>query len=202
MSVKANVLVLAAVAALGVNLTAGAQPMVEGLINDYDVSAINIAQVDDAGRCIVIVTATNAAGVVQTRPVANSAGDVRIYADFGMTNSLIARAKLSAAAVVTYKRKVKAASLVKPLIALKQSYKAFKAENAVAVKAIAQINSDIISATAVGWNTAVGTPEAETFADYGVMLLTVTEQKDYTQARVTALAAALTAAGVDPLTVV
>jgi hypothetical protein len=105
-------------------------------------------------------------------------------------------------ALTTFKRKEKAVELGKPLPTLKAKYKAFKAEKAVAVKSKDAIAADIIAVTALGYNTAVGTIEADEWADLQKRLASVTEWLDYASAQVVALAAALTAAGVDPATVV
>jgi hypothetical protein len=202
MSKKANLLLVAAAAALGITITVGAAPISEALLNDYTVKGVSIAQVDDSGRCVVIVTVQNGAGDEQVRAVASASGDVRVYSDFGATAGLIKRSKLSETAVVTYKRKLKEANVGDPVASLKALYKSFKSEKATANNAKVMIASDITAAVAQGWDTASGTPEAVEFADYLKKQATVTEWYDYATARVTALAAALVAAGIDPVTVV
>lgn len=202
MSKKANVFLSAAAVALGVTLTAGAVPVSEALLNDYTVKAVNIAQVDDAGRCVVIVTVAKDGGADEVRAVAASSGDVRVFADFGGTSGLISKAKMNPACVVTYKRKLKEVNLGDPIAKLKQLYKSFKAEKATALKQKTDVASEITAVTALGYNTAVGTPEAVEYADLLNKQTTITEWFDFASARVTALAASLTAAGVDPATVV
>jgi hypothetical protein len=202
MSVKNNSYVAFALAALGVTLTAGAKPVAEGLLNDYKVLALDVAQVDDRGRCIVFATVQKASETPEVRTVCASSGDVRLFTDLSSVDSLVKKSKFQGDTVVTYKRKEKTASVGDPIVSLKALYKSFKSEKLVAVKALTVITNKKAAGIALGWDTAVGTPEAEEFADYLAKEASVSEWQDYCAARVTALEAALTAAGVDPASVV
>ena len=202
MSTRINKTIPFALAALGLALTAGAAPVSEGLLNDYNVRNVRIAQVDDTGRCIMIVDVEGAAGVTDVRAVASSSGDVKLFADLAAAQALILRAKFAPGAVVTFVRKEKARSLGDPIATLKALYKSFKAEKMVGEKAAVKIAASISAGTALGWHTAVGTPEAVEFADYMAKQSTVSESVAFCAARVAALAASLVAAGIDPLTVV
>lgn len=202
MSVRINKLLPFAVAALGVSITPESAPVLEGLLNDYTVSAVHIAQVDDAGRCIMIVDCMGPDGVSKVRTVASSNGDIKLFADLAGAQATILRAKFAPNTAVTFKRKEKSRSLGDPVMTLKTLYKAFKAEKMVGEKARAVTAAKITAATALGWNTAVGTLEAAEFADYMEKQASVGESIQFATARITALAASLTAAGVDPATVV
>ena len=202
MSRKANLLLVAATAALGITLTAGAKPVAEALINDYTIKAVNIAQVDDSGKCVAIVTLAVGTGPDVVRAVADASGDVRVYGDFGATQGLVSRANMNATCIVTFKRKLKESVEVNPLSALKSKYKAFKAEKMLADKNKLIAANNITAAVAVGYDTAVGTLEAETYVDLLNKQATVVEWYDFAAARTAALAASLTAAGIDPATVV
>lgn len=202
MSTKNNALVAIAAAALGVTMTAGANPVAEGLLNDFAVTEMGIAQIDDTGRCIIIVTVQNGAGPVQIRPVCAASGDVKLYAEFGAANALIKKAKLSGGTVVRFKRKEKTASVGDPITTLKSQYKSFGVEKLAGEKSQLVIANKLTAADALGWDTAVGTPEAAEYADYMAKQASVNEWIAYCAARVVSLAASLTAAGIDPATVV
>ena len=202
MSTRINKNIPFALAALGVILTAGAAPVSEGLLNDYSVKNVRIAQVDDTGRCIMIVDIEGAAGATDVRAVASSSGDVKLFADLSAAQALILRAKFAVGAVVTFVRKEKARTLGDPIATLKALFKSFKAEKMVGDKAAVKIAASISAGTALGWNTAVGTPEAVEFADYMAKQSTVSESVSFCTAKIAALAASLVAAGIDPLTVV
>lgn len=202
MSVKNNSFIAFALAATGLALTAGAKPVSEGLLNDYTVSAVDIAQVDDSGRCIVIVGVTAPGGTLETRVVCSASGDVKLFADFGAVEGLVKRAKLASGSLVSYFKKDKASSVGDPIAGLKSQYKSFKSEAAASLKAGQTITAKLVAAQALGWNTQTGTPEAMEYADLQDKGASVGEWNTFCAARVVALAAALTAAGVDPLTVV
>lgn len=202
MSVKNNAFALAAAAALGLAVTDGAKPIAEGLMNDYKVLALDIAQVDDKGRCVVFATVQKDAEPAQTRVVCAASGDVRLFADFGGVEGVVRRAKLQGSALVTYKRREKQGALGDPIGTLKTQYKSFKAEKIVGDKSLQVLAAKKTAAEALGWDNQVGTPEAAEYADYSDRQVSVQEWVDACSARVTALAAALTAAGVDPATVV
>ena len=76
MSIVNNSYIAAAAAALGQTVPAGASPIVEQLLNDVAVSAIDAAEVNEKGKCLVLVTTPD--GV---RPVADTAGNVKLFAD-------------------------------------------------------------------------------------------------------------------------
>jgi hypothetical protein len=202
MSVKNNAFIAFALAAAGVTLTAGAKPVPEGLLNDYTVSKIDIAQIDDNGRCIVLVGVTAPGGTLQSRVVCSTSGDVKLFADFGAVEGLVKRAKLASGSLVSYYKKDKASSVGDPIAGLKSQYKAFKVESASSLKAGQTITAKLVAAQALGWNTQTGTPEALEYADLQDKGASVGEWNTFCAARVTTLAAALTAAGVDPVTVV
>lgn len=201
MSVRINKNIPAAVLALGIEV-ALSSPIVEGLLNDFTVERIRIAQVDDSGRCIMLVDIKDIEGSTQVRPVATSNGDVKLFTDLASAQALILRAKFALGASVTFVRKEKSSPIGDPIAALKKLYKAFKAEKMKGVAAAVKIAASIQAGTALGYNQAVGTPEAIEFADYMAKAQTVAESVNFCAGRITALAASLTAVGIDPLTVV
>jgi hypothetical protein len=203
MSRKSNVLMLAAVAALGITLTATAGPVCEALLDNYTVKSVAVAQVDVYGRCVVMVTVNKGGTAVdEVRAVSDTKGDVKLFSDLGAVANFIKRSNLDSAALTTYKRQNKEVELGAPVAALKSAYKSFVVEKTASGKSKVAIAAEIVAATGLGYNTASGTPEAAEWIDLGKRLATVTEWNDYATAKVTALAAALTAAGIDPASLV
>lgn len=202
MSTRINKNIPFALAALGVALTPGKGPVIEGLLNDFSVQNVRIAQVDDMGRCIMIVDLEGAEGATDVRAVASSSGDVKMFADLAAAQALILRAKFAAGAVVTFMRKEKARTLGDPIATLKALYKAFKAEKLVGDKAASKVAASISAGAALGWDMAVGTPEAIEYADYLAKQATVAESVAFCAGRITTLAQSLQNAGIDPATVV
>lgn len=203
MSVKNSALMVAVYLAIGATAPAvAASPVLETLINDYKVSAIHVVQVDDTGRCIVMAAVQVGTETPALRPVASSSGDIKLFADMGLVYPLIKRAKLQTAAEVSFYRKAQTLAIGDPLATLKTQYKAFKAEKLVVDKVKLTIDTKVTAADGLGWNTSTGTPERAEYDDYIARRASTNEAIAYCAARITALAAALTAAGVDPATVV
>lgn len=201
MSTKTNTAVAFALAALGIATVSAAGPVCEGLLNDKPITALYIAQVDDLGRCIMVVNFGDSENE-DYRVVANASGDVKLFGGLAAATGTIGRAQLVPGAEVVYQRKVKAGTIGDPLVSLKRSFKAFKAEKLAGDMQAADIAAKILSAEALGWNTATGTLEAYEYADYLAKKKSVKEWVDFSTARIASLSASLTAAGVDPMTVV
>lgn len=197
MSLKNSALVAVAAAALGYAVAADASPVCEGLLNDLNVTTVGIAEVDIHGRVLVIVGITTE-GVEVLRPVCDAKGDVRLYTGPDAAVALAKRANMPADAEVKFVKMARVSSIGDPVLALKNKHKAFKAEDVNAGKSVAAIATKIAAAVGLGWNTASGTPEADEYADLIARQVSIAEWKAYVLARVTALAAALTAAGINP----
>ncbi len=201
MSTKNNALVTAAALALGVTLTAGAKPVCEGLLNDWACSGFGIAEVDKYGRVMVIATVDDGTGA-KTRVVADSLGNARVYSSADQAVALSKRAKLASGVTVAYVRMDKVSTVGDPILALKSKYKAFKTEAATALKQSNIVTAKVSAAVALGWDTATGTPENAEYLDLVERGASIGEWKAFIDAKVVELAASLTAAGIDPLTVV
>ena len=201
MSVKNNGIALAAAAAVGVTLGA-LGPVVESLLNDAVVSDAKIVAFDKAGRSVMFVGVSVGGGPVQTRVVADSSGNVRL---FGNAASAVAALKRAAPAAATYTPFVAPATVGDPIKALISRHKAAKTE---AMKANESLNKPqsgiaalIAAADALGWDTAAaGTPEKQEWDDLQLRLGSVTEWKGKADAMVTDYTASLVAAGIDPVT--
>lgn len=203
MSTKNNALMAAVYLAAGVDApTVAASPVLETLLNDYKVSAVRVVQVDDSGRCVVLATVQVDAETPVIRPVATSAGDIKLFGDMGAVYPMIKRAKLEGTEAVKFFRKQASVSLGDPVATLKTRYKAFKAEKVVVDKVKLVIDTKVTSAAALGWNVSVGTQERAEYDDLIARRVSTNEAIAYCAARITALAASLTAAGIDPATVV
>lgn len=205
MSTKNNALISAAALALGVVVGAGASPICDGLLNDVNVTGFGAAEVDATGRVLVLVSITTGAPgseVTTVRPVADSLGNVRLYADGNAAVALAKRANLASGVQVKFVKMDKVAAVGDPIAALKSKYKRFKTEAAAALKQIGVVTAKKSAGVALGWDTASGTPEHVEYLDIVAREVSVNEWKAFNDGKVTALAASLTAAGIDPVTVV
>ncbi len=197
MSVKNFNLVAAAAVALGLTVAANATPVAETLLNDLNVTTFGASEVDKSGRVVVIVGITDA-NVETMRPVCDVRGDVRIFAGADAAVALAKRSNLAADTAIMIVRMEKPANVGDPVATLKIKHKGFKAESLEADKSVTLLTAKVSAATSLGWNTAVGTPEADEFADLVKRQASIAEWKAFVAARVIARAAALTAAGVNP----
>lgn len=201
MSNYANSLVGAAAAALGLSVAAGASPICEALLNDVAVSAMGAAEVTDKGKCIVLVTTKDGANADVVRPVADSMGNVKLFANGAAVVALAKRSNLPGGEAIEFVKKAVAQSVGDPIAALKSQHKAAVRESAAAAKPLADLNQKKTGAAALGWDAdPVGSATRAEYDDIAARIVTVQEWKDKTDARVTTLAAALTAAGINPAT--
>lgn len=206
MSVKINQMLAAAALALGVTMTAGRAPIAEALLNDMTVKKLEAAEVaDGTGRVVVFVTMTEDVLGTPTdivRAVADAAGNVRLFGDGSAVVALSKRSNLVPGSAVRFVRFVKPASVGDPILSLKAKFKRIKAENATATAKKTDIVAKQSAAVSLGWDAAVGTPENVEYLDIVERLTTVTEWETVTGTIRASLSAALTAAGIDPATVV
>lgn len=202
MSLKANALIPAVAVALGVTVDATAGPVCESVLNDYPVTSFGFAEVDATGRSMAIVTVETVSGSPKVRVVADSTGNAKLFASADAVIALSKRCLMAANVSINYRRFVATGTVGDPVAALKSKYKSAKTEEAAAVKQEAALVQKVAAAVALGWDTSTGTPENLEYVDLTKRKDSVTEWKGLIGDKKTALAASLTAAGVDPLTVV
>lgn len=196
MSIVNNSYIAAAAAALGLTVPAGASPIVEQLLNDVAVSAIDAAEVNDKGKCLVLVTTPD--GV---RPVADTSGNVKLFTDGAAVVALAKRSNLPGGQGVTIVKKAVNRPVGDPIAALKSQHKQASTEAASAAKPAGTLEQQVSGATSLGWNTdPVGSATRAEYDDLLARQTSVAEWKAKCDARVTTLAAALVAAGIDPVT--
>jgi hypothetical protein len=193
MSRKNNAALLALVAAAASGQTLGAS-IVEGLVNDKTVTEWTVYETDAAsGRAMLVVKIGGT-----YRPVADSGGNVRIY---GNVQAAVAVSKRNGGGDdVTVYTSEKTKAVGDPVKALIARHKSMKAEDAKAGTSKETIDGSVTAAAALGWDVAVGTPEAFEYADLLARQVAVGEWKTYTTATLGTLAASLTAAGINPAT--
>lgn len=196
MSITNNAYLSIAATALGVTVAPGASPIVEQLLNDVAVSEIKAAEVTDKGKCLVLVTA---GGVV--RPVADSSGNVKLFTDGAAVVALAKKSNLPGGQGVTIVKKAVNKPVGDPISALKSQHKQASTEAAAALKPTQTLAQQISGAKSLGWDTD---PEGSTtrgeYDDLIARQASVAEWKAKCDSRVATLAAALTAAGIDPVT--
>ena len=198
---KANAFLVAAAAALGVTMTVGRPAVAETMLDQYTVKDMGIAQVNDAGACVVLVTVNSGvSGADEVRVVGDNSGAARLYAAFGAVDGIIKSAKIDANTDFTLKRKLKAVVIGDPVAELKALHKAFVKEAASSSATHAKQETARTVAVGLGWNVSVGTPQREAYDDMVTVLASVTELNDHANVKKAAYAALLTAAGISPVT--
>lgn len=202
MSVKNNVLVSVAALALGFTVSATAKPICDALLNDVLVSDFGVAEIDSTGRVLVLVEVPKVGGGVEYRPVADASGNVKVYADVGAAMTMSKRANIEDGATISFVKMEKTTAVGDPIAALKAKYKRFKSEAATGLKQSDAIAGKVAAAFALGWDVATGTPENTEYLDLANRQGSIAEWKSACDAQVIALAASLTAAGINPATVV
>ena len=196
MSITNNAYISIAATALGVTVAPGASPIVEQLLNDVAVSEIKAAEVNDKGKCIVLVTA---GGVV--RPVADSSGNVKLFTDGAAVVALAKKSNLPGGQGVTIVKKAINKPVGDPISALKSQHKQASTEAASALVPTQKLAQQIIGAKSLGWDTdPEGSATRGEYEDLIARQASVAEWKAKCDSRVATLAAALTAAGIDPVT--
>lgn len=201
MSIFNNSFVAAAATALGLNVTAGELPIAESLLNDVTVSTMGAAEVTDKGKCIVLVTTKNGADADVVRPVADASGNVKLYANGAAVVALAKRSNLPGGESIAIVKKTVITPVGDPIAQLKSKHKSAVKESEQAAKPLADLGQKKTGAEALGWNTdPVGSATRAEYDDIVARKATVQEWKDKTDARVATLAAALTAAGISPVT--
>ena len=200
MSTKVNKFL--ATAALSAGVVGGTTPIAESLLNDMPVKSLHAAEVDDGTGKVIVFATVDVAGVDVARAVADASGNVRLYGDGSAVVALLKKTNLVPGAALQFVKFNKPGAVGDPIQSLKAKYKKAVAESAQAeAKRVERVNMNT-AAAAQGWDTAYGSPENEEYLDLVLRLETVTEWADTLSAQKAALASALTAAGIDPLTVV
>lgn len=200
MSTKVNKFLAAA--ALSAGVVTAATPISENLLNDMPVLSMHAAEVNDGSGKVVVFAEVNDGVDDVVRPVADVSGNVRLYSDGSAVVALLKKTNLVPGASLQFVKFNKSGTVGDPIQSLKAKYKKAVVEAALAeAKKVERVNMNT-AAAAQGWDTALGTPENEEYLDLVLRLATVTEWATALAAQKTTLAAALTAAGIDPLTVV
>ena len=197
MSVKRSLVASAAALAASIAFAGGT---VEAMLDTTQgISAMSIVETSTSGAAVLFYT-VGTGGAAVTKVVTDAKGDVRIYGDSASAMGAVKRAGVGSNVVVTVRKfdaPVNVGSPVKSLIA---SHKQAVKEAATGALNRAELLSKKTAAEAQGWNTQVGTPYRAEYDDIAGSLAIVSEWKTASDARVTSLATALTAAGINPVT--
>jgi leucyl aminopeptidase (aminopeptidase T) len=197
MSIKKSA--VATAAALAAGMTVAGSTVEQLLDNLQGITAMKIVETDAQGRAVLFYT-TGSGQTAVTKVVTDTKGDVRIYGDASSAMSAVKRAKVGSTVAVTVRKFDVSVSVGNPTQALIAAHKASVKEVANALASRTEINRSKVSAEAQDWNTQVGTPERAEYDDIVTRLSIVDEWKAAMETRVTALATALTAAGISPTT--
>ena len=192
MSITNNAYLPLVAAALAATLGA---PVVEKMLDNVAVTGIKAVEISDAGKCIVCA---EIGGVL--RPVTSTSGDVKLYTDAASVFTLAKASNLPAGSSVEIIKRAKTVTMTDPVSALKSKYRKAVSEQATATDKAAELASKVAAAIGGGWNTDEAYKPL--YDDFVARKATVDEWVTATDDAVTTLAAALTAANIDPATVV
>jgi len=201
MSVKNNAFVRNAAIAAGVVMTVGYAPIIESLLDNMQVKAIDAAEIDNGSGRVVVFATVDVSGVDVIRPVADTSGNVRLFIDGSAVVALAKKSQLVPGAVVRFTRYNKPGSVGDPIASLKAKYKKAKVESVAAAVKLLASTSKKAAAVALGWDTSIGSPENIEYLDIVDGFTALTEWSTVSNALTTSLGAALTTAGIDPLTI-
>ena len=147
-----------------------------------------------------MIVGTTAAGVETLRPVCDSRGDVRLFSGVDAASALSKRATLAAGTVVRFVKKTVVGVVGDPVKSLIAKHKSFKVEAFNSATNSTALAAKIAAAAALGWDTAVGTPEGDEYGDLVARKVSIDEWKLVNDTQLAAMAAALTTAGISPIT--
>lgn len=199
--IKGKTYVAFAVAALAVT-AAAKSAFAETLLDQFDVKSVSIAQVTDSGACLMFVTVpTGAAGADEVRVVGDASGEVKLYSTIALANSAANTAKLTAAAVVIFKRKEKLVALSTPSKELIALHKAIVKEREKFTASAAALETERALGELTGWHAELLGSVKRTAYDLMVeKLASQNEAKANAVAKATTYATLLTNAGINPAT--
>lgn len=201
MSIKNNTFLAAAAAAVGA--TSGADvAIVDALLAQVLVKRIRGAEINDGtGKVILFadINSDNEVGYV-TRPVTDSAGNVKLYSDTAAAMRLSRSANLATGAVISFTTYKKPTSVGDPLDSLKARYKGACSKGFAAKKQVDMITGKVAVAVQFGWDTSTGATAAE-YGDLLARQVVLTEWQATMGSLIDDLAGRLTTAGVEPDTV-
>lgn len=201
MSIKINLLVPAAAAAVGVTTNSNAA-IADSLLAITPVTALNCAEISDAsGKFIVFATVFDTDGITPiVRPVAGSDGNIKLYGNSTSALRIAKAANLSAGAIVRIAPWARPTTVGDPLDSLKTRYVSACKRGIYAVTKKNIVADKISNAVTFGWDVSSGA----TLAEYNDLIsrhVVLEEFETKTLALVTDLGTRLTTAGVDPATV-
>lgn len=201
MSIKNNTFLPAAAAAIGA--TAGADVAIaDALLAQLVVKRIRGAEINDGSGKVILfadINADNETGYV-TRPVADSAGNIKLYSDTAAAMRLSRGANLSTGAIISFTIYKKPTSVGDPLDSLKARYKVACTKGFAAKKQFDAVSQKVIVAEQFGWDTSSGATYAE-YQDLQARKAVLSEWQNTAIGQIDDLGGRLTTAGVEPDTV-
>lgn len=197
MSVKKSAVATAAALAATLAFAGG---MVEAQLDTTQgISAMHIVETSTSGSAVLFFT-VGTGGAAVTKVVTDAKGDVRIYGDSVSAMSAVKRAGVGSSVSVTVRKFDAPVNVGSPVASLIAAHKGAVKEAATGTANKAEITTKKTAAEAQGWNTQVGTPFRAEYDDIVQSLGIVETWRAASAARVTALATALTNAGISPVT--
>lgn len=193
MSIRKTNIALAAALAASITLAGQtAEPMLDNIAN---ITVMKIVEVDAKGACVLFYTVGTS-----TKVVTDLKGDVRVYGGSDLALAAVKRSGVGSAVDVSIRKFDPVVNVGNPVQSLINSHKSAVREATSALTNQTTVNTAKTAAEAQDWDTQVGTPQRAEYDDIVQRLAVVTEWKTSIDARVTALAASLTAANISPVT--
>lgn len=199
MWIKNNYFLPNAAAAAGVVVSAD-NAIVDALLSITLTTGIKAAEIsDDSGRVIVFAT-VKINNVETTRAVADTSGNLKLFATSQAAIKFARGASLAPGAVISYVPYQKPASVGDPLASLEARYKAACGKGFAALKKHEAGLEKLQTAVAFGWDTSTGATFAE-YTDIQSRVAALDEWKTTTFALIDTLGERLKNVGVIPDTV-
>lgn len=197
-TIKASMVIAAEIA----NATTNGRPAIaEAMLDEFVVQGLRVVEIDTKGNCMVIAyVPTGTDGAVEMRFVGDGTGSAKVFANIAATQRLLNNAKLEVGVMPSMYLMARAITITDPTAELKKKHKFYVSEAASSSKVMTERTVQIGAAASVFWNTATpGSVMREAYDGYVSEKASVKEVNDNAMARVAALGAALTAAGISPV---
>lgn len=199
MSIKNNYFLPNAAAAAGVVVSAD-NAIVDALLSITLTTGIKAAEISDGSGRVIVFATVKINDVETTRPVADTSGNLKLFATSQAAIKFARGASLAPGAVISYVPYQKPASVGDPLASLEARYKAACGKGFAALKKHNAGVDKLETAVAFGWDTSSGATLAE-YTDIQARVTALAEWRDSTFALIDVLGQRLTNVGVDPLNV-
>lgn len=196
MSIKNNQFLPSAAAAAGVSVSAD-NAIVDALLSITVTTGIKAAEISDGSGRVIVFAAVKINDVETNRAVADTSGNLKLFATSQAAIKFARTANLMPGAVISYVPYQKPATVGDPLASLEARYKSACSKGFAAQKRLNAGMDKLQTAVAFGWDTSTGATFAE-YTDIQARVAALDEWQSTTFALIDALGQRLTGVGVNP----